>query len=494
MRVAEALASGFSLGSGALWETTDGRQAKELIDRIAAEGDFSGHFSLSEYQQLLEGELASENARARNDVRRDIMIWGTLEARVQGADLVILGGLNEGVWPGQPPADPWLNRTLREKAGLLKPERQIGLSAHDYQQAVSARSVILSRSKRDAGSETVPSRWLSRLTNLLEGLSEQGGDSALAEMRKRGDRILLLARQLNSPLETIPSAVRPAPAPPVHIRPKNFTVTEIGTLIRDPYAIYAKHVLGLLPVDPLLPTPDARLKGVVFHEIFERVFSPNSKFESPEDISDRFRFVAHEVLSTLPWKSVALSWVGHINSISDLIAEQEMKRRGLGQLIATEAKGQIQLAGTKFTIRGKADRIDRMSSGEMVIYDYKTGSVPSPKQILYFDRQLPIEALMAERGGFEELPSNRVSRVCHIGMGRKPVSREIPLEESDGGDLRVESVERELIALLTSFEDPSHGYSSKRATEALSYSGDYDHLARFGEWDETNAPVTELIK
>ena len=55
-----------------------------------------------------------------------ILIWGTLEARVQGADLLILAGLNEGSWPEAPKPDPWLNRALRHRAGLLLPERRIG--------------------------------------------------------------------------------------------------------------------------------------------------------------------------------------------------------------------------------------------------------------------------------------------------------------------------------------------------------------------------------
>ena len=88
----------------------------------------------------------------------NVLVWGTLEARVQGADLLILAGLNEGSWPEAPAPDPWLNRQMRADAGLLLPERRIGLSAHDFQQAIAAKEVWLTRSQRSDDAQTVPSR------------------------------------------------------------------------------------------------------------------------------------------------------------------------------------------------------------------------------------------------------------------------------------------------------------------------------------------------
>ena len=131
---------------------------------------------------LLPTVLNQAEVRDPDPVHANIMIWGTLEARVQGAELVILAGLNEGVWPARAPPDPWLNRAMRFDAGLLLPERRIGLAAHDFQQAIAAQEVWLTRSVRDDDEETVPSRWINRLTNLLNGLPDQGGDVAMSRM------------------------------------------------------------------------------------------------------------------------------------------------------------------------------------------------------------------------------------------------------------------------------------------------------------------------
>ena len=48
------------------------------------------------------------------------------------------------------------------------------------------------------------------------------------------------------------------------------SVTEVRTLIRDPYAVYARRVLGLRALDPLRPEPSAAERGNVLHDIMDR--------------------------------------------------------------------------------------------------------------------------------------------------------------------------------------------------------------------------------
>ncbi|NNL71908.1 MAG: double-strand break repair protein AddB, partial [Silicimonas sp.] len=484
----ETLASGGTDGAGELWEQTAGRDVLKLIAQFQAEADYPGPLSFADYLALIERALASENTRDHDEARPDVMIWGTLEARVQGADLVILGGLNEGVWPEEPGPDQWLNRKLRRDLGLLLPERQIGLSAHDYQQAVAAKSVVLSRSRRSADSETVPSRWLSRLTNLIEGLEQQSGSSVLASMRARGDAFLQQAAILDTPARPHAPENRPAPAPPVSVRPKRYSVTEIQRLIRDPYAIYARRILHLERLDVLSPVPDALTKGSVFHAIFEEAFSVDADFSDTASASERLRLIARRHLDQLPWPGVSAHWFGHLDSIADHLVIEEQGRRLSGKPLALERKGQIDLPGTPFSIKGKADRIDRLPDGTLIIYDYKTGKPPSAHQIRHFDRQLPIEALMAQLGGFEDLQAAPVSHIGHIGLGRTPETNVLALEKSDTIDLGIGSIQAELARLLASYDTASKGYPSRRAMEKMRFDGDYDHLARFGEWDETCDP------
>ena len=467
-----------------------GEKIRDLLNTFEAQADHVGDLDYADYLRLLERALSADSARNQDGVRPDVMIWGTLEARVQGADVVILGGLNEGTWPEQPAADPWLNRSMRRDIGLLLPERQIGLAAHDYQQAVGASRVVLSRSARSEGSETVPCRWLNRLTNLLGGLKTTGGDKALKAMRRRGDTLLNQAARFDRPDGETSPAGRPAPAPPLMARPRDLAVTDIQKLIRDPYSIYAKRILKLKPLDPLMPEMDARRKGTVLHEILEQFYDPAAIFNDFEMSFARLKKIAADILEKeVPDHTTRALWWSQIDANATWLFEEEVRRRGATIPLGTEIKGNYALPGTEFTLTGKADRIDRLKSGGLVIYDYKTGSPPSHADIRRYDRQLVLEAVMAENGAFEGLSGEKVSHVVHLGVGRTPSEQITQLEDA----LETVTVQRELALLLSAFLDPDMGYLSRRAMETVRYAGDYDHLARFGEWDASAPGNIEAV-
>ena len=151
------LSAGLVGEDGELWEQAPGRDTKAVIENLTRYAPAAGDVELIDYTAILRGVLSAGQTRDQNHVHSNILIWGTLEARVQSADLVILAGLNDGTWPEPPAPDPWLNRSLRLQAGLLLPERRIGLSAHDFQQAIGAKAVWLTRSLRSDDAETVPS-------------------------------------------------------------------------------------------------------------------------------------------------------------------------------------------------------------------------------------------------------------------------------------------------------------------------------------------------
>ncbi len=267
----ERFAAGASTadGAGDLWSEEAGAEALAALAEFEAEAPQGFVLTPADYAQVLSGVLGRRQVRSAVKTDGRVEILGTQEARIQGADLVVLGGLTEGSWPEVPAPDPWLNRRLRRDAGLLVPERRVGLAAHDFQMAVAAPRVVLTRAHRNAEAETVPSRWLNRLTNLLAGLPAQGGDRALAAMRARGDALLTLAARLEHS-DRVDPAPRPSPRPPVGARPRKLSITAIETLVTDPYEIYARYVLNLSRLNPLRPEADFRLRGEVVHEVLER--------------------------------------------------------------------------------------------------------------------------------------------------------------------------------------------------------------------------------
>ena len=488
--LAEALAAGPAGGSGALWEAAAGAEARAAMDELGREAPHGGTMDAADYAALTDALLARREVREPVAAHPHIRIWGTLEARVQGADLVIAAGLNEGVWPELPPPDPWLNRRMRQEAGLLLPERQIGLAAHDFQQAAGAPEVILSRALRDAEAPTVPSRWLNRLSNLLDGLPAANGPQALAAMRARGASWVAAAAALERPAAPVPRAPRPAPRPPVAARPRRLSVTEIETLIRDPYAVYARHVLRLRPLDPLHPMPDALLRGSVLHKVVERFVRERPDPEMPgaePAAAARARLIAaaEAVLAAeVPWPAARRLWRARLMRVADWFLAAEAARPGRPALI--EGKGAVTLAGPGVTLTARADRIDALPDGRLEILDYKTGKPPSERTERHFSKQLLLEAAMAERGGFAPLGPREVARVAYVGLGLTPEERATDLSPGF-----LDSVWEELGLLLAAYLAPGQGFASRRAPRNEGDAGDYDHLARFGEWDMSDPPRPE---
>ncbi len=485
--LAERLAAGpGASGTGGLWDEEAGEKTLALIEDLSRHANAARPMSSADYRRLLATLLSEGQVREPEAAHPDILILGTREARSHGAELAILGGLNEGVWPARPGPDPWLNRAMRAEAGLLLPERDIGLEAHDWQIAAAAPAVVMTRARRDAEAETVPSRWLNRLVNLLSGLPGNDGPQALQAMRERGDAWLTQARAAEAPAAPVPPARRPAPRPPVEDRPKRLSVTEIQTLLRDPYAVYARHVLRLEKLDPLRAAPDARLRGTVIHLALETFVRERPTAETPEDAARRLRATALRVLGNeVPWPDARALWGARLDRALDLFLSVDAASGG--ETVVLEEKGRIAVTPA-LELTARPDRIDRLPDGRLRIFDYKTGGAPSEKEQRLWDKQLFLTGAMAERGAFAPLGKAEVAGLTYISMGSK--AAEVPVTLPDG---ELDLVWEDLTRLIAAFSYRPKGYASRRAPRNVAWPGDFDHLARFGEWGPTDAPEPEDV-
>jgi ATP-dependent helicase/nuclease subunit B len=384
---AEALAAGPDARPHTLWDKAAGEAARALLAEIEAAADPADTLTQADYRALF-ATLAFARAMPEEAAitHPGIAIWGTLEARVQTARRVVLAGLNEGSWPSLPAPDPWLSRPLRAALGLPAPETLVGLSAHDFAQAAAAPEVVLARATRDAEAPTVPSRWLLRLENLLSGLGEPG-TAALDAAKARGKTWLDLARRLDR-AEPVPPARRPSPVPPPHARPRRLSVTQIETLVRDPYAIYARHVLGLRRLDPPGREADALARGTALHAVME-AFLAATEGGLPEDAEALFHATAARTLADTPWPAVRAIWAARLARIAPWFLATEAERRARAAPLAREVRGRLDLPAPAFTVTAIADRIDRDPAGAYAIYDYKSGGVPSENEARAFHLQLP---------------------------------------------------------------------------------------------------------
>lgn len=484
---AEGLAQGSTGGSPAqLWGGSAGEELRAKLRELTEIAPVTGEIGAQDFTNMLTSILRGTEDRESTTPHPDILIWGTLEARVQGADLVILGGLNEGSWPEAASPDPWLNRAMRAEAGMLLPDRNIGLSAHDFQQAVAAPEVWITRALRGSEAETVASRWLNRLTNLLTGLGDEG-QAVLAQARARGAHWLKLGAAMDRVMPVDP-APRPSPSPAGDARPRKLSVTQIKTLIRDPYAIYAREVLRLRPLDPLMKEPDALQRGNVVHDVMEhfvRGAVADPTMLTPEVLMSLTRDV---LAAEVPWAEARILWQARMARIAEAVVAGEAARLSAGQPAAYEVKGRAMIPELGFDLTAKADRIDLDPRGHALIYDYKTGAMSSPSAQMSFDLQLLLEAAMAERAAFEGLDPMHVIRAAFVGLGSDTKEVDAPLEK-----ITADEVWKRFTLLIGRYLDADQPFTARRAMFKSTDISDYDHLARYGEWDISTTAHKEPV-
>lgn len=180
--------------------------------------------------------------------------------------------------------------------------------------------------------------------------------------------------------------------------------------MRDPYGIYARHVLNLRALDPLDADPGAADYGSLVHDALEQ-FIRAYPGDLPEDACNRLIDIGREVFDEhLAQPGVWAFWWPRFERIAKWFVEQETKRRGRVQEMHVEVTGQTELEGPAgpFILRAKADRIDLLRDGSLAILDYKTGAPPSAREVAAgFAPQLPLEAVIARRGGFPGIAAGK---------------------------------------------------------------------------------------
>ena len=154
-----------------------------------------------------------------------------------------------------------------------------------------------------------------------------------------------------------------------------------------------------------------------------------------------------------------------------------------------EVEGELPLPapGGTFTLKGRADRIDVLHDGSLAVFDFKTGSVPTAKQVLTgMSPQLGLEAAMARRGAFRGLPGGTVSELAWIALSRAARDADDAVKKAcvEGTPDEVgDRVLAEFNALIAAFDAADHPYASRtRPMFEQRYESPYDHLARVREW------------
>ncbi|WP_428684093.1 double-strand break repair protein AddB [Sphingopyxis sp.] len=458
------------LTGDAVWAGPAGRMLAELFDQWAlARGDGPALVDPQDFPEMLAQLLGQASVRPPYGGHPRLFIWGLLEARLQRADLMILGGLDEGRWPAATQPDPWLAPGIRRLLGLPAPERQQGMAAHDFASALGAREIVVTRAQRSGGDPAVASRFWLRLAALAGDLPEPAPGGVL---------LTRLAAGLDVPPGRAQPAGRPAPQPPAEDRPRKISVTGVDRLARDPFAYYANQMLGLSALDPLSAAPDPRWRGTRVHKLFEdwvRGGATREGFEA--ELTALREDAALDAIARafwLPRIEPALRW-----------AAAQVWDRDDRKPLDVEVKGEITIDGV--TLHGKADRVDRDAEGRLAIVDYKSGGAPSAKAAFdKLDNQLGLLGLIAQRGGMKDIAEAPVEALEYWSL--RPDRRaggigKISNTYGSRSDLKNagQAIDHAADALSGLAADYLFGNAPFGPGEGAGY-GDYDQLMRRDEW------------
>jgi len=458
----------------------DGSKLAAALDELATSPSATSlAVAASDYVELFTAALSGRVVRRPLRPGLRVRILGLLEARLTESDRVVLGGLVEGTWPPESRTDAWLSRPMRLDLGLDLPERRIGLTAHDFAQLLGAREVILTLSSKIDRAPTVPSRFIQRLA----AISGERWQQAI----KRGETYLAWARELDHPATVTPEP-RPEPKPPLAVRPKGLSVTEIEHWLRDPYTIYAKHILRLRPLDPVDSEPGAAEHGTFIHAAIGEFAQTFAKSLPADPVSELLALGRKHFAEIEDYPEARAFWWPRFERIARWFANWEIERRAAIAKIDAEITGtyEIPLEKGSFRLRGRADRIELSNAGHYTIFDYKTGSARTEPQVRTgLAPQLTLEAAILRRGGFEGIPANStVADVAYVLVkGGEPPGDSKFISFKDGNaDFQADRALEKLTELAKRFEDEDTPYRSLVHPMWATQYGDYDHLARVLEW------------
>lgn len=462
-----------------LWSGEDGEALSDSLSTLLQQQGLLEALTPADYAGILGSVLQTITVRPRYGTHPRLQILGQIEARMSQADLLVLGGLNEGTWPPDPGHDPWMSRPMRRALGLPDAERSIGLAAHDFVQALGAKEVLFTRAAVKDGAPTVPGRWLRRLEAVLEACRLPKSVIQNAAYR-------LYWECMDKPND-FDISIRPDPKPSLAARPSRLSVTAIQTWLEDPYQIYARHVLDLKALEPLEKPVDPADRGSLIHAVLERFIHDHPE-DLPPEAQEKLMALIHEEIERESIDPAALHffWPRFEAMMRWFAGQEALWRKSGARPYLLEGRGEwaLQTAqGHPFTLTGRADRIDRLKGGSShAIIDYKAGGDYKASQIESGRRpQLPLEGLMLEAGAFRGLAPAKAGMLAYWVLKGTRGGGEVA-ELSEQADSVLTSVRALLEGLIDRYAQAEIGYPAQPDPRRVPDYNDYAHLARLQEW------------
>jgi ATP-dependent helicase/nuclease subunit B len=466
-------------GAAILWSGEAGASLADVLTEAMAAIEALPDIVATELPALLDAILTGHVIRRprTRDGHPRIAIWGVQEAVLQSVDTAVLAGLNEGVWPAQADPGPWMSRPMRHAAGLASPEQLIGMAAQDFfALAASCTNVVLAAPLRRERAPAVPARWLTRLEALLIGAG-----TPLPQ-----HPAVAWAAALDMPATRL-ARPKPRPTPPAAARPRTLSISDIATLIADPYALYARKILNIRQLDELDQESDSSLFGNIVHDGLAAFYGVTKDFFTADAVAALDNHLQVAMRAARPRAALESWWSARLSRIAAWVIAAEQRRwaDSAPRHVDLEISASLDVLGG-FTLKGRADRIERRADGTVFIVDYKTGAPPTTPQLRAGAApQLPLEAVMAEAGAFGPKYKATVAELAFWQLtGRRDSGKLQPVLEKPE-DLRdvITKAQKALPSLFRRYADPLTPYLARPHPDRTTYDDPYAGISRRAEWD-----------
>ena len=473
LKTAEELASTKDEdGARILWKGENGKKCAEFFSSIIEQIGIIEQIKTVEYLDFIEALATDISVRKSYGTHPRLKIMGPLESRLNNFDIIVIAGCNEGIWPTTTKADPWMSRGMKYKIGLPLPEKSSGVLAFDFANLLSQKNVYITRAKRVDGAPSNKSRWLLRIETVLQA-------AKIAQESIFDQTYTKWAKLLDKP-EEYKKIKAPMPIPAVKLRPRKLSASGLGDLIDNPYVAYAKYILKLYALNDIDGETNASDFGNIVHKVLE-IFCKRYPKELPQNAQEIMLEIGKDVFAEAEIEEKKKRfWEAKFKKMINWAWEEEKKERPFIKNIYSENNGkmQIKLPAGEFVLTSRADRINVLKDGNVSIIDYKTGSfVPTKTAVkAYKAPQLLLEALIAECGGFDSLPSQKVESIKYWKLGDKVIE----LKDKDLEKM-LEDGESVIKSTLEKYDVEGTPYEFN-ASPKYCKNKDYDHLARISEW------------
>jgi ATP-dependent helicase/nuclease subunit B len=414
----------------------------ELLSPEVAKKEISEFFAKLEERNYLPQSLAEFkmmvgliNYFEEFDNQASIQILSRIEARLLNFDLIVVASLNEGDFP-EIESENWLGKKIRKDLGIDNSLKKIGQSAFDFSNYFANKSVVLTRSKSRSGVTLIESPFLLK----LKVFCQKNQINLINYKKPKRDEV--------SKINDL------APFPKKELRPKKFSITEISKLISDPYFIYAKKILQLRELPKIDFESSYAEFGSFVHKALEE-FIKNPGENNFEKIFEKY-FSSNE--AKLIW------WPKFEKIFSNFVEDNEVfssYRSEVEKWVSADLSG--------IEIVGKVDRIIFDDDGAAQIFDYKTGVLPSKKDVISgIEPQLTLAALALAN-------EYKISSLNYwkLSYSKEGEIKNISKDQQEIEDL-IRDTRKFLEGIFGYFADGKNPYAATKETSE----GEYKNLAR----------------